>query len=65
MELVDKKTKKYVSKEYHENGKLKLEGYLSLNLEKKNYEKEGEWVYYDDKGEPIKKEKYKNGKLQP
>lgn len=65
LELVDKKTKKYVSKEYFENGKLKEEGYLSLNSEKKKYEKEGEWVYYDEKGEPIKKEKYKGGKLQP
>jgi len=64
MELIDKKNKKYTAKEYYENGKIKEEGVLTLNLEKKDYEKDGEWSYYDSNGILIKKEKYKGGKLQ-
>lgn len=64
MQLIDKKNKKYSSKEYYENGKLKEEGIFTLNLEKKEYQKDGEWTYYDEKGQPVKKEKYKNGVLQ-
>lgn len=64
MEIVDKKTKKYISKLYYENGKLKEEGILTLNAEKKDFVKDGEWIYYDEKGQQIKKEKYKNGQIQ-
>ena len=64
LELIDRKSKKYIAKEYYENGKLKEEGTITLNLDKKEYQKEGEWTYYDDKGQPIKKEKFKAGVLQ-
>lgn len=63
-ELIDKKNKKYSSKEFYENGAIKEEGVLSFNLEKKSYDKDGEWVYFDEKGQLVKKEKYNNGKLQ-
>lgn len=63
-ELIDKKSKKYSDKEYYENGKLKEEGYMSYKPELKEYQKEGEWIYYNEKGNTVKKEKYKNGKLQ-
>lgn len=62
--IVDKKAKKYLEKEYYENGRVKVEGQSSYKPESKNYEKEGEWAYYNEKGQLIKKEKYKNGKLQ-
>lgn len=64
LELIDKKAKRYMSKSYYENGKVKEEGILSLNSEKKDFEKDGEWAYYNEQGQLIKKEKYKNGKIQ-
>lgn len=62
--LIDKKAKKYSDKEYYEDGKIKQEGYSLYKPELKDYQKEGEWDYYNEKGQLIKKEKYKNGKLQ-
>ena len=62
--LIDKKAKKYSDKEYYENGKIKAEGYTNYKADTKDYQKEGDWTYYDEKGKLIKKEKYKNGKLQ-
>ena len=62
--LIDKKVKKYSDKEYYENGKVKEEGYSMYTPESKDYKKEGEWAYYNEKGQVIKKEKYKNGQLQ-
>lgn len=64
LELIDKKTKKYRSKEYYENGKLKEEGIYTLNIENKELLKDGEWIYYDSNGQTVKKEKFKNGILQ-
>lgn len=61
LEIIDKKNKRYISKEYYENGKLKEEGVLSLNMEKKDFVKDGEWIYYDEKGQVIKKEKFNKG----
>ncbi len=62
--LVDKKAKKYSEKEYYENGKVKVEGYTCYKEDAKDYQKEGDWSYYNEKGQLIKKEKYKNGALQ-
>lgn len=62
--IIDKKAKKYSEKEYYENGKIKVEGHSSYKPESKDYEKEGDWAYYNEKGQLVKKEKYKNGKLQ-
>ena len=58
------KAKKYVEKEYYENGKVKVEGYMHYKPESKDFQKEGEWAYYNEKGQIVKKEKYKNGQLQ-
>jgi antitoxin component YwqK of YwqJK toxin-antitoxin module len=63
LELMDKKTKKYSKKEFYNNGKLKEEGVYVL-LDSASYEKDGEWLYYDDKGSVLKKEKYRNGKKE-
>jgi antitoxin component YwqK of YwqJK toxin-antitoxin module len=62
--LIDKKAKKYSDKEYFENGKVKTEGSSYYKPESKDYQKEGDWEYYNEKGQLVKKEKYKNGKLQ-
>lgn len=63
LELLDKKTKKYSKKEFYLNGKVKEEGQLFLN-DTASYQKDGEWLYYDDKGNVLKKEKYRNGKKE-
>jgi antitoxin component YwqK of YwqJK toxin-antitoxin module len=63
-ELIDKKNKKYSEKEYYENGKVKEEGIICYKSEVQEYQKDGEWIYYNEKGTTVKKEKYKNGKLQ-
>lgn len=62
--LIDKKAKKYSDKEYFENGKVKVEGHSHYTPEVKDYLKDGDWIYYNEKGQAVKKEKYKNGKLQ-
>jgi antitoxin component YwqK of YwqJK toxin-antitoxin module len=62
--LIDKKAKKYSAKEFYENGKVKVEGYSLYKPETKDYQKEGDWTYYNEKGQTVKKEKYKNGALQ-
>lgn len=63
-ELVDKKSKKYVKKEFYENGKIKEEGEMSFRKDVLDYVKEGEWSYYDEKGNLIKKEKFVHGSAQ-
>ena len=60
-ELVDKKTKTYIKKEFYENGRLKEEGSMLFRKDIGDYQKEGTWNYYDDKGNVIKTEKYQNG----
>lgn len=62
--IIDKKAKKYSEKEYYENGKVKVEGHTSYKTDSQDYEKDGDWAYYNEKGQLVKKEKYKNGKLQ-
>jgi len=62
-EITDKKAKKYIKKEYYENGKVKEEGPMRFRKEMRDYQKDGDWTYYNDKGEVIKKEKYENGEL--
>lgn len=64
LEIIDKKNKKYSSKIYYENGKIKEEGTLTLSAEKKDLVKDGEWIYYDEKGQVVKKEKFTKGSSQ-
>lgn len=63
--LIDKKIKKYEAKEYYENGKIKEEGFLIYKPETKQYLKEGEWTSYNEKGEAVKKESFKNLEVKP
>lgn len=63
--LIDKKIKKYEAKEYYENGKLKEEGFLMYKPDTKQYIKDGEWTYYNEKGEAVKKENFKNTFTKP
>ncbi len=63
-ELVDKKTKKYTKKEFYENGRVKEEGAMFFRKEVGDYQKEGPWTYYDEKGNTLKTEKYHSGQLE-
>lgn len=60
-DLIDKKSKKYLKKEFYENGRLKEEGTMLFRKDLGDYQKEGTWTYYDDKGNVTKSENYHNG----
>jgi len=62
-ELLDKKSKKYIKKEFYTNGKLKEEGTMVFRKDLADYQKDGPWNYYDDKGNTLKTEKYYKGEL--
>lgn len=59
-ELVDPKKKKYSKKEYDENGKLKAEGPMKYNASLIDYQRDGIWTIYDEKGNAAK-EKWVKG----
>lgn len=63
-ELVDKKTKKYIKKEFYENGRLKEEGSMIFRKDLGDYQKDGAWTYYDEKGNTTKTETYQMGEKQ-
>jgi len=63
-ELIDKKKKTYMHKEFYENSKLKEEGTLKFYKDRNDYLKEGEWKTYKDNGELKKTEQYQAGELK-
>ena len=63
-ELVDKKSKKYIKKEFYENGRLKEEGSMIFRKDLGDYQKDGAWSYYDEKGNSTKTENYQMGEKQ-
>lgn len=62
-ELVDPKKKIYSKKEYYENGNIKAEGAMIFNRSVVDYQKDGIWKIYDEKGN-MKNEKWVNGEEQ-
>ncbi|MFL5752424.1 MAG: toxin-antitoxin system YwqK family antitoxin [Bacteroidia bacterium] len=62
-EIIDKKKKLYVKKEFYPSGKIKEEGGMKFHFDMNDYAKEGDWTYYDESGNIIKKEKYTNGHI--
>jgi antitoxin component YwqK of YwqJK toxin-antitoxin module len=60
-EIIDKKKKIYIHKEFFDNGKLKEEGEMKFSIDASDYIKEGVWTYYDESGKQIRKEKYASG----
>lgn len=61
-ELLDEKKKKYTKKEYDENGtgKLRAEGPMKFSPSMLDYQKDGVWTVYDEKGSS-RKEKWVKG----
>lgn len=64
LEVLDKKKKKFVSKEFYPGNKLKMEGEMKLDMATYDYVKEGTFTYYDESGKVTKTEKYHNGRLE-
>jgi antitoxin component YwqK of YwqJK toxin-antitoxin module len=63
LNIVDKKKKKYLSRENFSNGKKKNEGEIKLNIKTHDFEKDGIWNTYNEEGFVTKTEKYQNGKI--
>ncbi len=63
-ELIDKKTKTYIKKEFYLNGKIKEEGMMILRPELGDYQKQGTWNFYNEKGNLIKTENYHRGEKE-
>jgi antitoxin component YwqK of YwqJK toxin-antitoxin module len=59
-ELVNPKKRIYSKKEYYENGNIKAEGSMIFNPSLYDYQKDGAWIEYDEKGKPTK-EKWVKG----
>ncbi len=62
-EITDKKKKNYIRKEFYTNGKIKEEGRMLFQESVGDYTREGEWLFYNDRGELTAKENYINGQL--
>jgi len=63
LELTNKKKLIYLQSYYHSNGKLKEQGQVKYNKAMFDYERFGTWVLFDEKGTPIKEQKYAVGKV--
>lgn len=59
--LTDKKKLIYNYLEYHDNGKLKVEGTKYFDTNTKQYIPDLFWRYYDSNGKPVKEETYDKG----
>ena len=64
LEVIDKKKKKFIQKEYYAGGKIKLDGEMHFDLATYDYVKEGVWNYYDESGKVVKTERYHKGELE-
>jgi|ERR1035437_2434946 antitoxin component YwqK of YwqJK toxin-antitoxin module len=56
LEITDQKRKIYSSKEYYDNGNIKEEGQVIYNDGIGDYQKNGKWKFYDERGK-LKEEK--------
>ncbi len=63
LELTDKKKLKYVRKEFHKPGVMKLEGEMTFSTGTYDYIKSGTWTYFDENGKPVREEVYQNGSV--
>jgi len=63
IECIDSKKKLYSSKEYYENGQLKEEGKLNYITLISDFQKNGKWIVYDEKGKVTAEENYVKGEM--
>ncbi|PKP03090.1 MAG: hypothetical protein CVU11_09475 [Bacteroidetes bacterium HGW-Bacteroidetes-6] len=50
LELVDKDKRIYTAKTYYKNGQLKSEGLRQMNASMGDYQRIGDWKFYDEEG---------------
>ena len=62
-ELVDKKKKLYLHKEFYENGAIKEEGSMAYFAELGDFVKEGSWTSFGNNGEVTKKQNFHEGNV--
>jgi antitoxin component YwqK of YwqJK toxin-antitoxin module len=62
-ELVDKKKKLYLHKEFYENGTIKEEGSMAYFAELGDFVKEGSWSSFSINGEITKKQNFHEGNV--
>ena len=63
LELANKKKLEFTKKEYYSSGRVKIEGILNYNKDMFDYQRNGEWSYYDENGTLKKQEYYIKGEL--
>lgn len=63
LELVDKKNKMYEQLIYYSNGVIKGKGKVLHNPFINAYRRTGEWIFFDENGNPEVKQEYVKGKV--
>ena len=64
MEIIEEQDKHLYSKKiYYPKGQLKAKGKVLLNVYINAYRREGDWIFYDKKGNPQNKKIYVKGKV--
>jgi antitoxin component YwqK of YwqJK toxin-antitoxin module len=63
LELIDKKKFDYYEKEFFKSGKIKEEGSVHYNAAQYDYQRNGEWKVYNEKGVLIETKHYYQGEL--
>jgi len=63
LELIDKKKFDYYEKEFFKSGKIKEEGSVHYNAAQYDYQRNGEWKVYNEKGLQVETKHYYEGEL--
>ncbi len=63
LELVDKRNKEFLQREYHPNGTVSLEGRSRYVPSRYDSMRVGKWVHFDAQGKPVKEESYTEGRV--
>ncbi len=61
--ITDENDLRFVQKEFHKNGKKKVEGTLYYDEDMFDMRRDGKWKYYDKEGNLVKEEEYVDGEL--
>lgn len=61
LDIINKRKKHYLSRQYHPNGQISEEGIRFYNKYVGDYQKTGLWRIYDESGKLLNKEEYING----
>ncbi|NQY67482.1 MAG: hypothetical protein HRT72_07145 [Flavobacteriales bacterium] len=62
--LTNHRSVRFLTREYYENGQLRIKGESTYEEHKFDCVRDGKWIYYSAHGEVEKEEKYANGLLE-